>query len=199
MQGAPIGGDGSARRKRPTGRPCLGVSLCCLAAALAAGPVVGAQTFYRCDDGKGGVLYTDTRCRNATELEVVPGKADPAAIERLQREERAFAERQAAREARALEEARALREYRAARRQSEREALAYRFDPDWYYWGGLWPWPVVAIEPSPKPRGPRRDRRKTESFVPATPALGVPSPLPVKPAPPRIVAPPRPVMPAPRG
>ena len=66
-------------------------------------------------------------------MPIVESRADPAAIERLQREAEAFDARQARRDAIALEEARA-REHRAAReaQRVEQEPVYY---PGYYYGG----------------------------------------------------------------
>jgi hypothetical protein len=163
-----------------------------------------AQAVYRCDDGKGGTLYADTPCRGGTKVDILPGKADPAAIERLRREQRAFDERQAAREARAREEALAERESRLALRERELDA-----DAAWragrlaaepvYTWGGWWPWypgPPVGGPPPTPPRPPRPDASPAAPHVPAAPGrFGVPSPPPAMPAPPPTV--PRPPIPPP--
>ena len=171
-----------------------------LAAALAD---VAAQSVYRCDDGKGGVLYADTPCKGGATVDLAPGKADPAAIERLRREQRAFDERQAARELRAQQEAQAQREYRLAQREWQLDAsaalLAERLAAERnYYWGGYWPWypapPVAKLPPGP----PRPEALPPAPYVPAAPGrFGLPSPPPGKPAsplpvPPRPAAPPAP-------
>jgi len=169
--------------------------------ALAAGDAP-AQAVYRCDDGKGGTLYADTPCTGGTKVDILPGKADPAAIERLRREQRAFDERQAAREARAREEALAERESRLALRERELDAdAAWRAgrlaaEPA-YAWGGAWPWyPGLPAggPPSRPPRPPRPDA-SPPPYVPAAPGrFGVPTPPPAMPAPP---LPPRPPLPPP--
>jgi hypothetical protein len=156
------------------------VSMSCLLAALAVNPgLVASQAVYRCDDGRGGVLYSDIRCKDGTNVDLLPGKADPAAIERLQHERRAFDERQAAREARAKQEADALRADRRAHREAPGEGLReYRPSADWYYWSGVWPWPVVPVVKPPL--RPRPDKPMPAPSVPARPELGRPSPPPAK-------------------
>jgi len=175
----------------------------CAAGVLAAAAFAlsaGAQTVYRCDDGTGGVLYSDAPCRGGARVDLVPGAADPAAIERLKREQRAFDERQAARELRAQQEALAEREQRLAQREWQLDAstalLAERLTAgQGYYWGGYWPWypspPAVAPRP---PRPPRPDALPPAPYVPAAPGrFGLPSPPPARPAPP--IPAPRPSVP----
>jgi hypothetical protein len=141
-------------------------------ACVALGGHAAAQTIYRCDDGKGGVLYVDAPCKDGAKVDMLPGKADPAAIERLKREQKAFDERQAARDARVQADAQAARE---ARRVREQQASASEPEPVYGYppwaWGGYYPWPPV---PPVRPRPPRPDT--TPSYVPAKPGLFQPSP-----------------------
>lgn len=166
-------------------------------ATAAIGLPATAQTVYRCDDGKGGTLYSDTPCKGGAKVDLLPGKADPAAIERVRREQRAFDERQAVRDARSAEEARTIREHRWAQRewQFERGAFLDRYapGPD-TYWGGLWPWyPTPPVLSSGPPRPPRPDIQAAP-YVPALPGrLGTPIPAPAR------AAPPTPIAPLPRG
>jgi hypothetical protein len=185
---------------RTTVSPCLVAVALGLAAPLVD---VAAQPVYRCDDGKGGVLYADTPCKGGATVDLAPGKADPAAIERLRREQRAFDERQAARELRAQQEAQAQREYRLAQREWQLDAgaalLAERLAAERnYYWGGYWPWvptPPVAKPPPGPPRPPWPDALPQPPYVPAAPGrFGLPSPPPGKPASP-LPAPRPPVSP----
>lgn len=142
----------------------LALILLCSAAA--------AQAIYRCDDGKGGVLYADASCKDGAKVEVLPGKADPAAIERLRREEKAFAERHAVRAAKSEAEAQAARDAREARVRAERRVELDRQQSEYvgypgYAWGGYWPWPPVASVP---PRPPRLDPPPPSGYLPARPA-----------------------------
>ena len=161
--------------------------------AAAAVGVGGAQAIYRCDDGTGGVLYADHPCRNATKVDVAPGKADPAAIERLEREQRAYEGRQAAREARAAAEAQVLREQRLAQRERQLDFEARIPAPavDTYAWGGLWPWYPAAPVVPPRPPRPRPDAPASGAYVPARPATGLAprSPASMTPAPAPITRP----------
>jgi len=168
-------------------------------AAAGFGSVAAAQTVYRCEDGKGGTLYSDTPCKGGAKVDLLPGKADPAAIERLRREQRAYDERQAARELRAQQEALAQRESRLAQREWQLDAASFadRYAPEPVYgWGGVWPWyPVAPVVPPALPRPPRPDVRPPPPHVPAMPGqFGLPSPPPARPAPP-----PRPMVPVPQG
>ena len=174
-----------------------------IAAALLAVTIAShaaAQAVYRCDDGKGGVLYADTPCKGGATVDLAPGKADPAAIERLRREQRAFDERQAARELRAQQEAQAQREYRLAQREWQLDAsaalLAERLAAERnYYWGGYWPWYPAPPVAKPPPGPPRPEALPPAPYVPAAPGrFGLPSPPPGKPASP-LPAPPRPAAP----
>jgi len=171
------------------------VSLKLVAAALGlaagCGDVV-AQPVYRCDDGTGGVLYADTPCKGGAKVDLLPGKADPAAIERLRREQRAFDERQATRELEARQAALAQREYRLAQREWQYSAgaamLAERLAAEQnYYWGGYWPWypaPPVAAQPLPPPRPHLPEALRPAPHVPAVPGrFGLPSPPPGNPTP----------------
>lgn len=139
-------------------------------------------TIYRCDDGKGGVLYADAPCADGTRVDVVPGKADPQAIERLQREQQAFGQRHAAREAQRRAEAQAAREARLAEQPSASlgpgdAGPAY---PGWA-WGGVWPWPPV-VSPPPGPPAQPRPPDRSAPFVPAVPGrFGLPAPPPAAP------------------
>lgn len=135
----------------------VGLAVTCLASQAF------AQAVYRCDDGKGGVLYTDAPCRQGAQVDLLPGRADPVAIERLQREQKAFDERHAVREARLRAEAQAARE--AQRKPAEAppapvETYAY---PPWA-WGGWTAWPPVPPRP-PRPPPPP----EPAPYVPAKP------------------------------
>ncbi len=138
-----------------------GVALCMPARSEAA-------VVYRCIDANGGVLYADEPCKGGVRLDLLESKPDPAAIDRLRREQQAFDQRQAARAA-------------AAERESDRQlamrqdALAYpgvaalAVPPDYpygsYYWGGGWP---VYAPPNLRPQRPHPPRPvATPSFVPA--------------------------------
>ena len=145
-------------------------------ACVVLGGSAAAQTIYRCDDGSGGVLYADAPCKDGAKVDLLPGKADPAAIERLKRDQKAFDERQAARDAKAQAEAQAIRDARQARAERSGEAPAESIGYPGYAWGGYWPWPPVPPVP---PRPPRPER--APSYVPAKAALGLPFPPPVAP------------------
>jgi hypothetical protein len=127
-----------------------------------------AQAVFRCIDPNGGVLYTDEPCKGGAKLDIPEGKPDPAAIDRLRREQQAFDQRQAARAAAAERDA----DRQFAMRQ---DALAYpgvaalAVAPDYpygsYYWGGGWP---VYVPPNLRPPRPRSPRPAgAPSFVPA--------------------------------
>lgn len=114
------------------------------------------------------MLYADAPCKDGAKVEVQPGKADPAAIERLRREEKAFAERHAAREAKAQAEAQAAREAREARARAERQAERDRQQPEYvgypgYAWGGYRPRPPLSPRLEPPPSGYLSARPATPS------------------------------------
>ncbi len=173
-----------------------------VAAAVLAATIAShaaAQAVYRCDDGKGSTLYSDTPCKGGAKVDLLPGKADPAAIERLRREQRAFDERQAARELRAQQEALALREDRLAQREWHLDAAAladrYAPAPDVRLGRRVAVVSGRAGVPPARPRPPRPDVRPPAPYVPAMPGqFGLPSPPPVRPAPPA-----RPMVPVPQG
>jgi hypothetical protein len=85
---------------------------------------------YKCKDVHGGLLYTDTPCKGGERLNLKPGVADPAAIQRLERAQAALNELAAKRRAdEALEESeketqRLLREQAAAQRRAEAAAAS---------------------------------------------------------------------------
>jgi hypothetical protein len=146
----------------------LGVALLLAAAAFAAPAWTAAQAIYRCDDGKGGVVYTDVPCRGGAKVDVAPGRADPAAIARLERERKAFDERHAAREARLQAEAQAAREAQRAKAVEPQAATdAYPPYPPWA-WGGSSAWPPRPPRPPTPPLPPRPP--EPAPYVPAKPA-----------------------------
>ena len=136
-----------------------------------------AQAIYRCDDGRGGVLYSDSPCKQGVKVDLLPGKADPAAIERLERDRRAFDDRQAARDARAERDAANARAERDAERQRQIDAAraaAPPPPPENYYWSSGWPgwYPPLAIYPPVRPvRPPRPEPVPPSGYLPATPRL----------------------------
>ena len=166
-------------------------------AAATLGSHVLAQTVYRCEDAKGGVLYADTPCKGGAKVDLLPGKADPAAIERARREQRAFDERQAVRDAGSAEEARTIREHRWAQQewQHDRGAVLDRYAPRAdSYRGALWPWYPTPPAPSAGPPRPSRPGIQPAPYMPALPGrLGMPIPAPAR------AAPPTPIAPLPRG
>jgi hypothetical protein len=102
-----------------------------LANTVAISSVAAANTeIYKCKDVHGGLLYTDTPCQGGERLNLKPGVADPAAIQRLERAQAALDELAAKRRAdEALEEAkkeaeRLLREQAAAQRRAEAAAAS---------------------------------------------------------------------------
>jgi Domain of unknown function (DUF4124) len=115
------------------------------------------QAIYRCDDGRGGVLYANTPCSGGRVIEVPESKPDPAARERLQRELEAFDRRQAAREA-ALSERERLAEARrrtAPQTAGQDDETQSSYAPAYGYYGP-WYYPPVQrpIKPRPRPQRP---------------------------------------------
>jgi len=115
---------------------------------FAAAAPLRAQTLYRCDDGRGGVLYADNACPNGHAVDLPPHRPDPAARERLERELREFEARQAAREA----------AWRDAERRRPTEAAAPRMPaepstaPPSATYAPLWLLPIErAVRPRSKP------------------------------------------------
>jgi len=171
-------------------RHVVGIALAAAIASLASH--AAAQTIFRCDDGRGGVLYSDAPCKQGVKVDLLPGKADPAAIERLEREQRAFDARQAARDARADRDAAAARADRDAERQRQAEAARLAAQPppppENYYWSSGWPWwyAPLPVVPRPPVRPPRPEPVAPSGFLPATPRLAsqANAPAPVAPRPP---------------
>lgn len=146
-----------------------------LTVTLLAAPAAGAQAIYRCDDGRGGVLYTDAPCKQGAALDLAPGKANPEAIARLERERQAFQQRQMARDARAEREDQAARAEREAERKRQQAALAEQrlaeqnaINQAW--WGWYPAWPVLPPQPRP-PRPPRPEPVPPVGTLPATPRI----------------------------
>ena len=115
-----------------------------------------AQTLYRCDDGRGGVLYADQPCAGGRVVDVPPHRTDPHARERLDRELREFEARHAAREAALRREREAERQERLARAKAAEEQPEPAAQPWSYYtpyYGYGWPArPVRPPRPMPAPR-----------------------------------------------
>ena len=128
---------------------------------LALAAVADAATVYRCRDGAGNVMYADAPCANAVVVDLPESRADPRAIERLQRDVAAFHERQALRDAAArdAERERLRREADAeAVRRSEAQRVAQEAT---YYVPGYWWYPPLPIVKPPRPE-PRRPVRPIE-------------------------------------
>ena len=109
----------------------LSIVVAVLANTVVISSVAAANTeIYKCKDVHGGLLYTDTPCQGGERLNLKPGVADPAAIQRLERAQAALDELAAKRRAdEALEELkkeaeRVLREQAAAQRSAEAVAAS---------------------------------------------------------------------------
>jgi hypothetical protein len=128
---------------------------------LAVAAIAEAATVYRCRDAAGHVLYADVPCTNAVVVELPESRADPRAIERLQRDVAAFHERQALRDAAARgerERARREADAEAARRAEAAQRAAQ--EATWYVPGYWWYPPLPVVKP-PRP-APRRPARTVE-------------------------------------
>lgn len=158
------------------GRRAGVAGLILFAATLQAAPAARAQAIYRCDDGRGGVLYTDAPCKQGAALDLAPGKANPEAIARLERERQAFEQRQRARDARAEREEQASRAEREAERQrlhaaalaEQRMAEQNAMNSAW--WGWYPAWPIAPTPPRP-PRPPRPEPVPPSGTLPASPRV----------------------------
>ncbi len=136
-----------------------------LLAGIAGGAFAQGNAIYRCDDGRGGVLYANTPCPGGHVIALPENKPDPGARERLQRDLEAFERRHAAREAALLRDRELLAEQRrrAAPEPAgpdEQQAIyapAYGYG---YYAPPYFPRFKPPIRPRPRPLRP-------PSFVPA--------------------------------
>jgi hypothetical protein len=134
-----------------------------LTALVFAGLPIGGHAgppIYRCEGADGRVLYTDVPCANGHVVDMRPGDADPAAIERLAR----------ARQAASEEFSRRVALEAAERRANERRVIELPPpppDPGTYceYCGGVYAYPWVT--PPPRPPRERPPLRRPPSFVPA--------------------------------
>jgi hypothetical protein len=134
-----------------------------LLSGIAGSVFAQSDTIYRCDDGRGGVLYANAPCPRGRVVEMPESKPDPAARERLQRDVEAFERRQAAREAALLRE-RERRDdmrQRAAPEPDPQDERQASYVPPFAYYAPLYAPPVLRpIKPRPRPPRP-------PSFVPA--------------------------------
>ncbi|HLX28090.1 MAG TPA: hypothetical protein VKV24_06355 [Casimicrobiaceae bacterium] len=126
----------------PNSRRCLAIATLAIAgivlapAALAQAPSPNGAPrsgppvppVYKCHQADGTVLYQDYACKGAVVVDIKPDSADPAAIERLRREDAAFdqaaAQRHAIDAAARREQIGRAREVEAAQRDEERQARA---------------------------------------------------------------------------
>jgi hypothetical protein len=117
-----------------------------------------ADPIYKCGSDAAGVVYTDTPCADGRQLDLRPGAADPAALERLQKTRDAL-DRSAERRVANLD------------REAAQNAAAYRIIGDpflpepvpddaygFYDYGYMPAWYVPAMrnrKSRPKPPAPR--------------------------------------------
>jgi hypothetical protein len=136
-----------------------------LLGGLAADATAQGDAIYRCDDGRGGVLYANTPCTGGRVVALPEDKPDPGARERLQRDLEAFERRHAAREAALLRERERLAEQRqrAAPEPAGLDEQQAIYAPEYgygYYAPPYFPPFKPPIRPRPRPPRP-------PSFVPA--------------------------------
>jgi hypothetical protein len=153
---------------RGMGRAAGAAMAAACAASLAS--AAHAQGVYRCTDADGGVLYADAPCRGGVRLDLAPGRANPAAIAKLQRDLEREAQQQANRDAQERElrrEAAWLQAPVVVAPGAESDAYA---GAPWWNWGGG----SVYLPPTPpqgtKPMPPSRPVAPAASVVPARPA-----------------------------
>lgn len=127
---------------RPTFRRTLAFSAAALALALATGADAqggGVPAVYRCKQANGAIAYQDFPCKGGVAVDIKADAADPAAIERLQKQQadfdRAYAQRQAE------EAAQRERQYVAPPRaplppQAENDYETYD-QPTYFFYGGV--------------------------------------------------------------
>jgi hypothetical protein len=133
-----------------------------LLGGIAGGAFAQGDTIYRCDDGRGGVLYADAPCPGGRVVELPEGKPDPTARERLQRDLDAFERRQAARAAALLRERERqddLRQRNAPEPARQDEGYASYVAPFSYY-------APLYVPPVQRPIKARPRPARTPSFVP---------------------------------
>jgi len=133
-----------------------------LLSGISGGACAQGDPIYRCDDGRGGVLYANAPCPGGRIVALPESKPDPGARERLQRDLEAFERRQAAREVALLRERERQDDARQrnaleAARQDERQAT---YAPPVAYYAPLY-YPPLQRPIKARPRPPR-----PPSFVP---------------------------------
>ncbi len=134
-----------------------------LLVVIASSALAQGTTIYRCNDGSGGVLYANIPCAGGVALDLPESKPDPAALERLRREQEAFERRQATRDAVSAQAAVRRDELRRREEEArrERESQAHAYTPSY-------PWFYAPMYQPPLPRPPLRPRPPAPySYVPA--------------------------------
>ncbi len=131
-----------------------------IALAACAATLAQANTIYRCSDGAGGVLYSDSPCAGGRVVEVPQTKIDPLARERLQRDLDAFDKRQALRDA---ERARQQEQQAQLRRAEANARPAETVEPEPYYYPYAYGFAPYYVPPQPPPRP--RPVRPRESYI----------------------------------
>lgn len=132
-----------------------------LAAAIANGAFAQGDTIYRCDDGRGGVLYANAPCSGGRVIELPETRPDPEARGRLQRDLDAFERRQAARDAALLRDRENEARKRDLAERARQEAPQASYAPPIAYY-----YAPVLVPQLRRPVEPRSRSSRPPSFVP---------------------------------
>lgn len=152
-------------RPRPHARShhrCTGLNALAGAflAVASSGTAAADAPVFRCAQPDGRVLYTDVPCAGGAQVDIHPGKADPAAAERLARAQALLDAAAAQRKADLAREA-AQRQQYAQMRDAAAAAAAAATPPDTsgygfdYYGSGYGYVPVYGGSVKPRPPRPR--------------------------------------------
>ncbi len=149
----------------------------------AASTAFAGATVFRCSQPDGSVLYTDMPCQGGGPIEIHPGKADPAATERLARARSALDAAAAQRKADLAREAAEREQYAQMRDaagppQGSDAAGSYGSGYDYGY--GFAPIYGDITRPRPRPPRPHPSPHPEKRVVPAhaknLPTTNIPDP-----------------------